>query len=389
MTHTPYPSSIDDDKTLRALGVVNITDVGSENIYFTKNGKEYCAKVHWTERFKAGEHDFSNEFVFSDPTDAEGHALLKFEYINAYGVAAGKLKALLFTVDLASFNDLTAIHTSYAALVSSCESFALEISARRDVFLERVGLKGHSDIYDSPEWTAYNDVLREYSVLKAQLQKRGLEFLVAEGKTRVAGLTPEASIEEKADAVFAAHAIPNGAQSKTVAALINKDAESLRSMLGNPANKASRALFTLVTGIRLERTAKAIYVQIDTWAGVSKAERSRIISEKQTALFEKRALKDLTYAWDALAHHTGCNGAGEIRSIQVAVLNAYHDGYTDINSYKRGVATSYWMDTSGKEGFGYPKLKAFNTFIKAALAFGGLEKSLTVLGALKPVAEPA
>jgi hypothetical protein len=86
---------------------------------------------------------------------------------------------------------------------------------------------------------------------------------VAEGKTRVVGLTPEASIEEKADAVFAAHAIPNGAQSKTVAALVNKDTESLRSMLGNPANKASRALFTLVTGIRLERTAKAIYVQID------------------------------------------------------------------------------------------------------------------------------
>jgi hypothetical protein len=55
-----------------------------------------------------GLYDFSHELVFSDPTDAD----LKFEYINAYGVTAGKLKALLFTVDLASFNDLTAIHTA-------------------------------------------------------------------------------------------------------------------------------------------------------------------------------------------------------------------------------------------------------------------------------------
>ena len=42
---------IDNDLAIRALGVVNITSVGSENIYFDKDGYSYYAKVYTTERF--------------------------------------------------------------------------------------------------------------------------------------------------------------------------------------------------------------------------------------------------------------------------------------------------------------------------------------------------
>ena len=59
---------IDSDLALSALGVVNITSVGSENIYFDKDGYSYYAKVYTTERFKIGQHDFSNDLVFSHPT---------------------------------------------------------------------------------------------------------------------------------------------------------------------------------------------------------------------------------------------------------------------------------------------------------------------------------
>jgi hypothetical protein len=57
---------IDSDSALRALGVVTITSIGSENIYFDKDGYSYYAKVYVTERFNLGLHDFSDGFMFSN-----------------------------------------------------------------------------------------------------------------------------------------------------------------------------------------------------------------------------------------------------------------------------------------------------------------------------------
>jgi hypothetical protein len=44
---------------LGKMGKVKITDVGEENIYFKKDGKYYYSKVNDTEKYKAGDHDFS------------------------------------------------------------------------------------------------------------------------------------------------------------------------------------------------------------------------------------------------------------------------------------------------------------------------------------------
>lgn len=312
--------------------------------------------------------------------------LLKSTYVQSYAVAADKLKTLLSLVTVAALDDYAACQDTFAALERACVAYASEINTHRESFASCVGYFGHSDIYDSQEWLAYNDALRDYSDLKKQVQLRGKDFLVADGKKRLANLSTDAELTDKADAVFAAHGIPHGSQSKTVAAIAQKDTETLREILGYSANKASRALFALAAGIRLERTAKGIYSQIDAWAGVSEAQRDQIISGKKAALLEKRALQDLTYAWDALVHYTGRSSAGEIRTVQVAIVDAYHAGYTEIKSYKRGVVTSYWM-YRGAEGFGYPKLKAFNTFIKAALSFGGLEMALATLDVINPVVE--
>jgi hypothetical protein len=54
----PNPDEVDIDK-LGSMGKVDITDVGSENIYFNKDGREYYSKVGNTESYKKGEHDFS------------------------------------------------------------------------------------------------------------------------------------------------------------------------------------------------------------------------------------------------------------------------------------------------------------------------------------------
>ena len=55
-TVAPLPQEID-IVNLEKMGVVQITDQGSENIYFVKDGREYYAKVQNTEDYPVGEFD--------------------------------------------------------------------------------------------------------------------------------------------------------------------------------------------------------------------------------------------------------------------------------------------------------------------------------------------
>lgn len=63
---TDRPLVIDTDEQLQGLGHAEITAVGEENVYAMVDGLHYCAKLHATERFEAGPHDFSRE-TFEDP----------------------------------------------------------------------------------------------------------------------------------------------------------------------------------------------------------------------------------------------------------------------------------------------------------------------------------
>lgn len=58
--------SIHKNSELQALGCAEITDIGDENIYVVQDGITYAAKVHDTERFEVGFHDFSME-TFENP----------------------------------------------------------------------------------------------------------------------------------------------------------------------------------------------------------------------------------------------------------------------------------------------------------------------------------
>lgn len=55
------------EKDLSAIGVANITDLGDENIYFTKNGVSYYSKVGNTQSYKIGEWDFSKNPLGENP----------------------------------------------------------------------------------------------------------------------------------------------------------------------------------------------------------------------------------------------------------------------------------------------------------------------------------
>jgi hypothetical protein len=56
------------DAEIKALGVANIDEIGSENVYVEKDGKPYYFKPGNTERWQVGSHDFSNEVVYGDGT---------------------------------------------------------------------------------------------------------------------------------------------------------------------------------------------------------------------------------------------------------------------------------------------------------------------------------
>lgn len=68
------PKMLDRNEDIRALGVARITDIGDENVYVEKDGKEYFFKPAGDtyERYEVGEYDFSNEDIYSVPEKKQG-----------------------------------------------------------------------------------------------------------------------------------------------------------------------------------------------------------------------------------------------------------------------------------------------------------------------------
>ncbi len=103
----PLPQEID-IVNLEKMGVVQITEQGSENIYFVKDGREYYAKVQNTEDYPVGEFDLGQypqglpRTSAVDPLDTEEAPMpainLDAEYlnsiINGFNFAAADLDEL-------------------------------------------------------------------------------------------------------------------------------------------------------------------------------------------------------------------------------------------------------------------------------------------------------
>ncbi|MCK9394261.1 MAG: hypothetical protein M0Q44_01555 [Methylobacter sp.] len=212
----------------------------------------------------------------------------------------------------------------------------------------------------------------------------GKNGLIKSGKEKLASLSEDATLEEKAAAVFAAKGIEGYNGERIISAIRDKNIEDLRSMLGNTDNKASRTVFEMATGIKLEKTVKGTLAQIDEWVGVTPEQRATIEAEKQALRDADNLLSDLKYAWHPLEQAKAKTDAG-IETMQELVIRKFKEGYQRIETSKRGVATAYWMVKSANESIGFKRVKIFNAFLKAALAYGGSEpggmkKALTALG---------
>lgn len=54
------------EKDLKVLGTASIVDIGAENIYVIKSGKQYFFKPGNTDKFHLGSFDFTNPALFQD-----------------------------------------------------------------------------------------------------------------------------------------------------------------------------------------------------------------------------------------------------------------------------------------------------------------------------------
>lgn len=310
------------------------------------------------------------------PIDAQEQTLIA-GLIGAYSEAANKIMTAISTISWAGIVSIDAANYEYRKLVGM--NFNEPIKAAREK-LQDAEIDFMGKATDTPEFDRFSQAQSELQAAGDDILRIGREKQIETGKVKLANLSPDATLEEKAGAVFEAKGL-TGDHSKLILAIKNKEVEYLRDLLGNIDNKASRTVFEMATGIKLEKTVKGTLPQIDEWAGIAPEQRAAIEAAKQAEHNTNNLLSDLKYAWNPLEYVKVGDGGGQ--TMQEWLLSAYGAGYTHIEARKKGVATTYWMVNKEHKAQGFLKSKVFNAFLKAALAFDEGDNLLAMKKALK------
>lgn len=185
---------------------------------------------------------------------------------------------------------------------------------------------------------------------------------------------------------------PSEMHQRSAAALIGSDPRPLIEMFVNGNFEASEDVFKDITGVKIRGLSavdkKAALYKWANWTPeqIAKAEadakdRSDRAAEKNK---QENAKTRVMGEWAALINlNIGEPGTKGIDG-QEFVLQAVAKGYDKAHSQKKGIATIYGL-TNGKE-FTTLKKGAFTDFVKAAIAFGGLDKTLEYVNPPKPQA---
>lgn len=232
----------------------------------------------------------------------------------------------------------------------------------------------------------YGDKIYEARKLIDELSRKVVIEFAAKARAKLANVPKDAPIEDYAALVFRANGIDVADGSDMldgfIRAIREKQANRLRGMLATGVNnKASKEVFERATGIKLGKTQKERGKQIDTYAGITPEQREAMNKQRDEDRAMSDSIKDVNNSWDALKTRLIRNTDGDVISAQKWIIDKFSDGYTDVGTFKQGVATVYGMTGSGK-GHQFIKDKEFTAFMKAAKAYGGLDKALGMVGAL-------
>jgi hypothetical protein len=311
-------------------------------------------------------------------------------YSRSFSEAAAVLNAAVAAVNWDGITDTATMRAELDKLNVASRTGRHDIIGKASSALEAIGIKTWderlSSLREDPGFAAWSTALDAAAAARDRIQSIAKERLIAKGTSEVAALTPETPLADVAAAVFHKAGIDTGSQTpQIVAAIEAKDAALAWSILSNLDNKSSAEIFERATGIKLAKTQRDRRPQIDEWAGITAEKRAELEAQRSEAQEAKRRDDNLKWAWNGLTSISVRTTDGTVSNGQDFVKSLFEQGFGEVVARKRGAATSYYV-RKGDRITGL-KSKNFNSFLKAALAFGGLRQALESLGVAEPQTE--
>ncbi|HEJ4320062.1 TPA: hypothetical protein SL531_001349 [Pseudomonas aeruginosa] len=252
--------------------------------------------------------------------------------------------------------------------------------------LEAAGIKTWderlSGLAETDGFRAQGVAIEAYRQAVDRIQAVAKEKLIESGRAALAGLDADTPLVDVARAVFASHGIDaGGGVPAIVQAIEGKDVDWAWGFLRNLENKASADIFERATGIKLAGTQRERRAQLDAWAGITPERRAEIEAQRTERREREKREDSLKWAWRDLEHMNVRVNDGSVKSGQGFLAHIFNQGFKEVVARKRGAATAYYA--SNGDSFTGLRNKAFNGFMKAALAYGGLRQALELVGGIE------
>lgn len=362
----------------------------------TKTPEEYAAQVDAaamseaaSRAEKVGAGGTENDPA-SDAIKLTEKALID-AYYRSFSEAADMLNSAIAAVNWDGIIDTATMNAELDKLHSASRAGQHDLIGKASRELADIGIdtwdERLSSLRDEPGFAAWSSALDADRAASDKIQAIAKEKLIEAGKAELAGLPEDASLEDAARAIYRKHGIDMEQRSdwvlRVVTAIKEKNAEALRSILagvGSDRNKASMEIFERAAGFKLAKTQKERAKQIDEWAGITTEKRVEIEAAKDAAWQTKERERAVKSSWDWLKGMNVRDGSGVVDGQQY-LLRQFNDGYAEVGTHKKGAATIYGMKNGS--ALSYVNNRSFNGFLKAAMAFGGLRKSLELVGAIE------
>ncbi|MEI6746324.1 MAG: hypothetical protein WCL34_10205, partial [Methylococcaceae bacterium] len=304
--------------------------------------------------------------------------------IAAFQSTTGKINAAIAEVNYDAIIDIKTSTQEFFKLrhTDDKDYFSRDLKRAQDDFFKAEIDYPYDKVRATAEYKEWLNAGELLSQVGDKIQDFGKEKLIELGKKSLKTLSPDASIEEKAAAVYASYGIDTTNPS-LIGAINNKSVNYLREILGVLDNKASREVFRLATGVKLVGTKKETLSQIDAFCGITPEKRAEIQAEKDNQRAEKEKQSNLDWAWNVLKQNINADGTVQLMSDYI--VKKYADGFTEIVGFQSGAVSKSYIakKDDNSANFGFKKFKPFGEFLKLAKAFGGLEKALIALGEIE------
>lgn len=210
-----------------------------------------------------------------------------------------------------------------------------------------------------------------------------------EAKGYAPNSTPES---EQADYEAEISGPPSDLQKQSAAAMLGTDPLPLIQMFVHGQFDASEDVFKAITGVKIrglsDKDKKAALYQWAKWTPEQIAQAEGDAQARKDEAAEKQRQDDLKSAvmgtWLGLDRLKVKEKDGTESTGQEFVLKSVASGFDKAHSQKKGAAVIYGLTDGAR--FTTLKAQEFTKFVKASIAFGGLDKALAYVNPPKPQA---